>query len=41
VQLALVTAAISVEREGCQPAYARRDEVSERAAAAGISVALP
>ena len=35
VQLALVTAAISVEREGCQPAYARRDEVAERAAAAG------
>ena len=27
VQLALVTAAISVERDGCQPSYARRDEV--------------
>ena len=36
VQLALVTAAISVERDGCQPSYARRDEVAERAAAAGI-----
>jgi ribokinase len=41
VQLALVTAAISVEREGCQPAYARRDEVGERAAAAGITIQLP
>jgi ribokinase len=41
VQLAIVTAAISVEREGCQPAYPRRDEVSERAAAAGIAVTLP
>ena len=40
-QLALVTAAISVERDGCQPSYARRDEVAERAAAAGITVALP
>jgi ribokinase len=41
VQLAIVTAAISVEREGCQPAYARRAEVSERAAAAGLAVPLP
>ncbi len=41
VQLALVTAAISVERDGCQPAYARRDEVRERAAAAGVAVPLP
>jgi ribokinase len=40
-QLALVTAAISVERDGCQPSYARRDEVAERAVAAGITVALP
>ena len=35
VQLALVTAAISVERDGCQPAYAGPAEVAERAAAAG------
>jgi ribokinase len=41
VQLAIVTAAISVERQGCQPAYPRRDEVSERAAAAGLTVMLP
>ncbi len=41
VQLAVVTAAISVEREGCQPSYARRDEVAARAAAAGIDVRLP
>lgn len=41
VQLALVTAAISVEREGCQPSYARRDEAAARAAAAGIDVRLP
>ena len=41
VQLALVTAAISVEREGCQPSYARRDEVAARAGAAGIDVRLP
>jgi ribokinase len=41
VQLALVTAAISVERDGCQPSYARRDEVAERAAAAGLTVPLP
>jgi ribokinase len=41
VQLAIVTAAISVERAGCQPAYARRDEVRERAAATGLTVPLP
>jgi ribokinase len=41
VQLAIVTAAISVERPGCQPAYATRAEVGERAAAAGITVPLP
>ena len=41
VQLALVAAAVSVERAGCQPSYARRGEVSERAAAAGIAVPLP
>ena len=41
VQLAIVTAAISVERPGCQPAYATRAEVGERAAAAGIDVRLP
>jgi ribokinase len=41
VRLALVTAAISVERQGCQPSYPRRDEVAERAAAAGIDVRLP
>jgi ribokinase len=41
VQLALVTAAISVEREGCQPSYARRGDVAERAAAARIRVPLP
>jgi ribokinase len=41
VQLALVTSALSVERDGCQPSYARRAEVAERAAAAGISVRLP
>jgi ribokinase len=41
VQLALVTAALSVERDGCQPSYARRAEVSERATAAGFSVRLP
>jgi ribokinase len=41
VQLALVTAAISVEREGCQPSYPRRDEVAGRAAATGIDVRLP
>ncbi|MEA2412859.1 MAG: ribokinase, partial [Thermoleophilaceae bacterium] len=40
-QLALVTAALSVERDGCQPSYARRGEIAERAAAAGIAVALP
>ena len=40
-QLALVTAAISVERDGCQPSYPRRDEVAERAAAVGIDVRLP
>jgi ribokinase len=40
-QLALVTAAVSVERDGCQPSYARRGEIAERAAAAGITVALP
>jgi hypothetical protein len=36
-----VTSALSVERDGCQPSYARRAEVAERAAAAGISVRLP
>jgi ribokinase len=41
VQLALVTAAISVEREGCQPSYPRRDEVSARASTAGLDVRLP
>jgi ribokinase len=41
VKLALVTAAISVERPGCQPAYATRAEISERSAAAGIEVPLP
>jgi ribokinase len=41
VKLAIVTAAISVERPGCQPAYATRAEVGERAAAAGIEVPLP
>jgi ribokinase len=41
VQLALVTAAISVEREGCQPSYPQRDDVAMRAAAAGIDVRLP
>jgi ribokinase len=41
VRLAIVTAAISVERPGCQPAYATRAEVSERATAAGIDVPLP
>ena len=41
VQLALVTAAISVERDGCQPSYARRGEVAERAATAGVTVPLP
>jgi ribokinase len=41
VQLAIVTAAVSVERAGCQPSYARRAEISERAAAAGIAVPLP
>jgi ribokinase len=40
-QLAIVTAAISVERDGCQPSYPRRGEVTERAAAAGISIPLP
>jgi ribokinase len=40
-QLALVTAAISVERDGCQPSYAHRGEVQARAAAAGIAVPLP
>jgi ribokinase len=40
-QLAIVTAALSVEREGCQPSYPRRDEVRARAAAAGIAVTLP
>ncbi len=40
-QLAIVTAAISVERDGCQPSYARRAEVTARAAAAGIAVTLP
>ncbi|HEV7844748.1 MAG TPA: PfkB family carbohydrate kinase, partial [Thermoleophilaceae bacterium] len=39
-QLALVTAAISVEREGCQPAYPRRAEVAARAEAAGLTVPL-
>jgi len=41
VQLALVTAAISVEREGCQPSYPQRDDVAARAAAAGIDIRLP
>jgi ribokinase len=41
VRLALVTAAISVERPGCQPSYPRRDEVAGRAAAAGFDVRLP
>jgi ribokinase len=41
VQLALVTAAISVEREGCQPSYPHRDDVAARAAAAGIEIRLP
>jgi ribokinase len=41
VQLALVTAAISVEREGCQPSYPRREEVAARAEALGIDVRLP
>jgi ribokinase len=41
VQLAIVTAAISVERPGCQPAYATRAEVGARAAAAGLIVPLP
>jgi ribokinase len=41
VQLALVTAAISVEREGTQPSYPRRDEVVARAAAAGVEIRLP
>jgi sugar/nucleoside kinase (ribokinase family) len=36
-----VTAAISVERDGCQPSYATREEIAERAAAAHIAVALP
>jgi ribokinase len=40
VQLALVTAAISVERDGCQPSYPRRDEVAARAAASRLSVPL-
>jgi ribokinase len=40
-QLALVSAAASVERDGCQPSYARRDEVAERAAAAGIALPRP
>jgi ribokinase len=40
VQLAIVTAALSVEHAGCQPSYARRAEVSARAAAAGIAVPL-
>ncbi len=40
-RLALVTAALSVERAGCQPAYARRDEVRDRAARAGLAVTLP
>jgi ribokinase len=41
VRLALVTAALSVERDGCQPSYARRAEVAARAAAAGVAVELP
>ena len=41
VQLALVTAAISVEREGCQPSYPQRDDVAAHAAAAGIDIRLP
>jgi ribokinase len=41
VQLALVAAAISVEREGTQPSYPHRDEVEARAAAAGLEVRLP
>ncbi|HET6172024.1 MAG TPA: PfkB family carbohydrate kinase [Gaiellales bacterium] len=41
VQLALVTAAMSVEREGTQPSYPRRDEVAARAAAAGLEIRLP
>jgi ribokinase len=41
VQLGLVTAAASVERDGCQPSYARRAEIARRAAAAGIAVTLP
>jgi sugar/nucleoside kinase (ribokinase family) len=41
VQLALVTAAISVESEGCQPSYPRREEVAARAEALGIDVRMP
>jgi ribokinase len=41
VQLAIVTAAISVERDGCQPSYGGRDEVAQRAEAAGMTVRLP